>query len=385
MSFGTTLVRSKYGELLATPASEAQWVEDPTAKQAVPPIEIDRFFRNGQHPNPIAQNKINEQANAAVLYRSKEVFSGGGALISTDVEAGNTSFGAGDRARWRFAFHTGPYTHSLYCVAVLRPPSSGYTSNTYARLDIASDAATTTVVGSQTFVFGNEPTNGSAPYAAGWGSYRVIAGYIDGIAGDTDYYGTFYDVDNGILVCASVFDLQSMTEHTGGYLAQSMTTHTPVLNLHRQLPVDISNALWQKGGAHVLNWGVNDGTAPIGTITTTKTNVIDTTSTGAPTAATPGYTLDFTNKDRLNSGGLVPCVLAAHGKMLAASTGGRVYLVDSSNNVVASIVDQWTTTTLTWKTTTFNMPASVAKYDLQWATAAGTTFYLDAISIYEKG
>jgi hypothetical protein len=368
------LIRSKYGELLASPATEAQWVADPSAAQVVPPIEIDRFCRNGQHPNPVLQNQVNAQANAAVLYRSKEVFSAGDEAFGANIASG----GAGDRQRWRFAFRTGPYTHALYYVVIMGQPSAGFTNNTYSRLDLFTVTDESAVVVATNFVYGNDPTNGTD---SGFGFLKVITGFVDGITGDTAYYGRFVDVDNGCMVAACVFDLQSMTENTGGYLAQSATTHTPVLNLHRSLPVNISNALWQIGGAHVLNWSVNAGASPITTTSATLTNIVDGTSTGAPTAATPGYTLNMTDKDRLNSGGNVACVMKAFAKVSGAVTG-TVYLKDSSNNTVTSVAV--TSTTAGWVSATFNLPATVAKYDLQFATSAGT-LSLYAVSIYEYG
>ena len=78
-------------------------------------------------------------------------------------------------------------------------------------------------------------------------------------------------------------------------------------------------------------------------------------------------------------------MLKAYGKMGAAVVGGRVYLKNLAGTTIASIIDGWSTTTPTWVSTTFNLPATVDKYDLQFASTGGNTFSLFAVSVYEKG
>lgn len=369
---------SRYGNRLgAGSADPAKVVATPATEQGTPPIEIDRFCRNGQHPDARFQNQINQQANAAVLNRSKQVFAGGDGLTSV---ASLTSFGAGDRARWRFACRTGPYSHAFYYVVIMHQPTSGYTNNTYGRLDIATNAAGTPAVSSAYFYYGADPTNGSG--VSGWSYLRVLQGFVDGITGDTEYYCTFNDVDYGRIVSACVFDLQSMTENTGGYLAQNITTHTPVLNVHRQNAVTVNNDLWQKGGSHVLNWSVNNGTSPITTTSATSTNIIDTTSTTV-SSSTPGYTLDMTGKDRLSQTSGVPCVMKAFGKVSGGGLTGTVRIKDSGGSTLATC--SITGTTNAWVSSgSFNLPATIGKYDLQFSTSGGT-FSLYAVSIYEYG
>jgi hypothetical protein len=365
--------KSVYGDHMTGPAPESKTAANPTAKQAFPPIEIDRFCRNGQHTHASLQNQLNSATNAAVLYRSKEVFSGGDWVLSGSAI---TSFGAGDRARWRFAFRTGAYSHAVYCVVIMAQPTSGLTNNTEGRLDIATSTTGSPAVQSAEFIYGN---GGSA---SGWPTLRVCKILIGGITADTEYYGTFYDVDYGRIQSACVFDLQSATENNNGYLAQNTTTHTPVLNLHRQNIAEISNALWQKGGAHVLNYSVNDGTAPNTLASATDTNVIDGTST-AISANTPGYTLDMTGKDRLSQTSGVPCVMKAFIKSSIDGATARVRLKDSGGTTLATC--STTSTTAGWVSTTFNLPATSAKYDLMMSATGGATVSLYAASVYEYG
>lgn len=374
-----TIPKGVYGDSLPIGSvGDRQVVAVPATKAASPPIPPDRYCRNGKHPNAALLNRLNEAHNQAILYRSKEVFSGSDRPGLTTAVA--NSVGAGDRTRYRFAFHTGPYTHSLFVVALQRPPDLNFTTNAYSRIDISTSTTYATTAFSQTLVYGNNPTNhsgngGTIEY------FKVVTNYIDGVAADTDYYGVFTDVDNGRILSASVFDLQSMTENYSGYLSQSTTTHTLILDKDRQDLATISNALWKRGGAQVLNWSVElDGVAKT-TASVTLTNIIDTTKTGAPTSSSPGYSLDMTGKARISQTSGVPCIMKAFGK-ISAGTGGTVYLKDSSNNTVASCTNF--TTTAGWISSgAFNLPATTGKYDLQFAVGGGATFTLYAVSIYE--
>lgn len=348
---------------------------NPTPQGALPPLQVDKFFRNGLPPSASAQNALHAHAMQALLHRSKELFNYHGQMIGMQ-----TSYGAGDRIRWRFAGKTGAYTHAVGAFAVLIPQSTGEDENSYARLDIYSDVTETTLIASQKFYFGADPSTASTALP----QWREAIAIIDGIPASTEIYARFVDVDFGRLLCATVFDLQSATEGTDGYLNQATSALTPITDAESEALASITRNLWSKGGAKVLSWTVNNGTAPITTTSSTAKNIIDVTST-AVSAATPGYTLDMTNKARSSQSSGVPCVMKVFGHLNAASTGGQVYLKDSGGNVVGSIVDQWTTTTPTWKSTTFNLPASVDKYDLQFATNAafGNTFSCYAVSIYE--
>lgn len=355
-----------------------QVVANPASKAAAAPIPPDRFCRNGKHPNALLVNALGEAGNQAILYRSKELFRGVGAFPQTA-----TPFGVGDRARWRGACHSGPYTHAFFVSAILNTPygSPGYDYNSYVRLDIYSDVAETTLVKSETIVYGVSPI-GSGTHVAFLDELKKVEKIVDGLSPDTDYYLKFTDVDYGRVVSATVFDLQSATENLTGYLPQNVTANSGVLDIYRQNLATVSYNLWRRGGATVLGWTVDDQTAPITTTSGTATNIVDTTSTGAPTSATPGFTLDMRGKARVSQTSGVPCVLKAYGKV-AAGTQGNVYLKDSSNNTVASITAAFTTTAGWHSSGVFNLPATVDKYDLLFSSGGGTTTSLYAVTIFE--
>src|SRR5688572_31517665 len=77
----------------------------PASKTAAAPLQVWRYCRNGRHPSAQYWNRLNEQTNQAALYRTKELFNWM-SRVGFGVTGTPTSSGAGDRDRWRFAFHT---------------------------------------------------------------------------------------------------------------------------------------------------------------------------------------------------------------------------------------------------------------------------------------
>jgi hypothetical protein len=374
-----TVINTYGGRLPPGSVGDRQVPAIPASKSASPPIQTDRWFRNGKNPDATALSLLNESANQAGLFRSKCVFSSmGRAFLSLPTT------GTADRGRFRFAFHTGPLTHSLMAVVIMMPtdldiaPYEGY--NTQSRLDIFTGTTESVVAGSATFTYGVHPTGTNA--TVGFQHLKVLTQYI-AIDPDTDYTGLFSNVLVGRIVGATVFELPSMTENFDGYLNQALTAQTPIVDLDRANIAELIRSLWRRAGCHYLNWTLDDQDAPLTTITTPPVNVIDTSIT-AVSASSPGYTLVADNRARLSQSAGVPCVMKAFGHMDSGpANGGDVYIKDSAGATVASITSGWTGTTPTWASTSFNLPATTDKYDLQFSTTIGSgEFSLYAISIY---
>ncbi|HEX5064122.1 MAG TPA: hypothetical protein VFV99_32320 [Kofleriaceae bacterium] len=357
-----------------------QVVANPTSKAADPPIQYDRFARNGKHPNVALIQQMQGAVNAAVMYRSKQVFS-----IAGRLNTAAPVVSAADRPRWRFAFHTSPYTHALMAVVSMLPPDvdispPGY-ANTSGRLDIANGAGS--IVATQSFYYGLHPVprfSGLGGYVPDWKHIRWFVKYVDGVAADTDYFGTFYDVNYGRLQSACVFELPSMTEFTNGYLAENISGQSPILDVYREKQATIMRNLWRRAGAHLINWTVDDQGAPLQrTANTTQVNVIDLSTTF--NASDPAFTLVMDGKNRRTQSAGIPCVMKAYGVM-SAGTNGSVYLKNGVGTIVAQIVSAWGTTP-SWQTSAvFNLPATTDRYFLHVAGPASGTFSLGAISVY---
>jgi hypothetical protein len=372
-----------YGDAAPSPGA-LQVPSLPTTKAASPPIQTDRFFRNGKHPDASAFNQMNEQMNQAMCFRTKEAFSIIGDLGSAPgIQASSTS---GTRPRWRGAFHTGPYSHALLAAVVMFPPSSNFGNDTYATLKIYTGADETGLVSTTEFHYGPGPSNAAV---GGWQYHKPIIKMLDGLNADTDYYLVFSDENFGLLQSACLADLQSMTENYNGYLPVNFTEQSQVLDGYRQNLVTPIPSLCKRGAAKVLGWTTNIQSSPQANATSTFRNVLDATST-TPSASTPGWTLDMRYKKRLSQT-TVPCVLKVCGSWLngGSASGGEVQLVDSSNTVIATVGGGtgWNSTTPKWLSVNVNMPALLDKYDLQFrisgpGVATGTVSLYAAV-LYE--
>jgi hypothetical protein len=354
------------GDRLAE-AAEFQSAANPASRTASPPIHGDRWARNGQAPNASLANKLNEAVNQAVCYRTKQCFYSYGKLGGSRVASST------DEARWWFAFHTGPYHHALHASVAMWPDTDYPVSvrNASSRLDIYSDAALTTLVATQTFVYGTHPTT-----TLGYAHIKQLTNYVGGLTADTDYYGVWSAVDKGRLIGATVFDLESMTEGYDGYLSQNLTTHSAVLDKYRRDQVTILNRLWRRGGAQVFNWTCE--TTPQTRSSATLANLFDTTVTTV-SAASPGYTLDMTGKTRLSQTSGVPTVMKVLAKVSVTMTG-TVKLVDSSGATV--MTTSITATTPTWVSVSGFLPATTDKYDLQFS-CTGASISVYAVTCFE--
>jgi len=345
----------------------------PTTQQATAPIQEDQFFRNGMHPTAVALSKISEAGNQALLYRSKEAFRYLGPLSSSNAIA---SFGVGARDRWRFAFHTSPYHGCLFGRVVMQCQTAGFSTDSYCRVAILNGGGS--VVVSQDIHYGTSPAGPNLQL--GWQYLRVQDIYLEGLAKDTDYYGLITDYDYGIVVAISLADMNSLSEN-GGYLAQNYTSLTSITEAqHGNINTLIKNQ-WKRGGATLFNWTANDQSAPQQISTAIATNLIDATSTTYGSAI-PGFYLDLTNHDRVSQAAGVPCVMKVYGKFSAAGPNGTLELRNSAGTVVASIANGWTSTA-SWQSVAFNMPASADKYYLTFSRASAGIFSCYAVSIYE--
>lgn len=362
----------------------------PTPPTAIAPIQVRRWARNGKAPDSTLINRVREAANFAALYRSKQVWGGIG------YDGYNCPGGTG--VVWRFAMHSGPYTHALYSKGVTYAPISAATQ-AKSTLSVYSDAAMTVLVGSADFLYGAQPA--STAGHVGWRMSRVISAWLDGVSPDTDYYCTISTSGNGKVASVAVFDMQSLSETTAGYLGVNLTMHSPVVYSDRQQPHTILKNIWKRGGAQVFNWSTANNTSSVGgyqredsnggvgtnkyntSTSTTLTNLIDRTSTTV-SATTPGFYADMTYKDRISQSSGVPCVMKVWGYNPTSPGGdGTVVLKNSAGTTIATVTGFGTTAA--WVSTTFNMPATLDKYDLQFKTNnSGARFFVGAVSIWEQ-
>jgi hypothetical protein len=267
---------------------------------------------------------------------------------------------------------------------VMYPPNEAGTgvagangADTYATCTILTTGGATQ--STDDFHYGPGPA-GSAVDGYGWPNMKMITKYL-AVSPDTDYTGLFTDKNYGRIQSALVFEISSMTDHNSGYLSQNISERAPIHDAYRQNQLPLIRNQWKRGGCMQINWHVENGsTGAITNATATLKNIVDDTTT-AVSADSPGYTLDMTYRDRLSQTSGVPCVMKAYGGSSFAN-GGTVVLKDSAGATVATLTGF--TTSNSWQSVAFNLPATADKYDIHYATTgAALTFTLHAVSIYE--
>jgi hypothetical protein len=363
--FGTSVVRASIPNKLvgAMPASRA----------AAPPMEWRQYCLNGSSVSAQFQNQLNEATNQAVVLRTRQLFTA--IAHPNEMAAGSVT-----QPTYRFAFRTSTYHSALIIFATMQPPLGANGDNaSYGRLKIFSDTAEAVTVKTTDFYYGASPDGISGSNLRGWAFAKTVKAYVTGLTPDTEYYALFSSESAGCLQTATVIETQSMTQILSGYLPTSLNQDSEVLSIYREKVATIQKNLWKKSGRSLINFAVADALSPITLSSTTATNIVDGSSTTV-SAATPGYTLDMRYRDRLMQTSGVPCIF----KVYAARTvsNGTVILKDSGGNQVAAVP---VTGVTGWYGGggTFNLPATLDKYDVQFVAGVAGTITLHAVCIYE--
>lgn len=178
---------------------------------------------------------------------------------------------------------------------------------------------------------------------------------------------TFFELGEGTI--------SESTDYYNGYVAQANadifdTTRSRIL-------IGMSNMYRQNGGTKV-HWGRRTGTARTRSIAT-YANIVDGTTTGTPTAATRGCTLNNEYRHTARRA-VVPYEIAVYASVPAGL--GNVKLMDTAGNSYGPVVVN--SSTAQWFTATVNLPNDSRKYDLQLAGDGVNTLSTFFASINER-
>ena len=340
-------------------------------------MQTSQWIRNGRYPDANLYANWVQQVNQTFALRTKEAF-----RWATPIANLPSSPGTGAPVpRWRFAYQSSPFAYAMWFRGVLGPSTSHVGSDCRSILTLSEDPTYASTVGTATIHFGNNANlSGATDTPAFFGSFLTPLVDTDGqiiqLSTSVPHYGKFEDDDDGRLLAASVFEVALAPDTANGYIedGSALTYGAPILDATRQNIATYLPQVWTYGGAQSWNWTV-ETTAITRVSSTTPLNVIDTTST-AVSAATPGATLDLRNRSTIRRT-TVPMAFKAYGSNPSAN--GVVVLKDSTGTILATIA---VTATDGWDEKTVDLPATLAKYDIQFASGAASTTTLYAVSLY---
>lgn len=337
-------------------------------------IRFARFARNGFAPNAEYAIKLADETNKIVRWRLKEVYRFAMPIGNLWKPAAGADVTVG-----RFAFHSSPYAKNMFVWIWGAQAVSTGAVNPRVRVRIETGAPTT--VGDAEVSTGYVSTTVSDVPA----NFRVrqrsvidtSTGLIATIPADTDLYGTVDELEGGIMVACSVYEMALDPTTDNGYASNNFGVHSPIFDEDRSDIVTALRNMWKHGAAHLINWSRDGGTSRTNS-TTTARNLIDDTSTAVSTS-TPGWTLDLSNCSTIRRASTgVPVTWKVYATRTVSN--GTVTLKDSGGAAVLTIS---VTGGAGWYSTTGNLPASSAKYDVHYAAGVGGTLQVDSFSLYQ--
>lgn len=333
-------------------------------------LQTDQWIQNGKFFTPDAHvmTFLQEEANRIAAYRIKSW------QFFSPLDAIPAAAGLGSRQRWRFAFHSSPLCSFYWCRFVMAP---GDATNPVGHVGF-SHAGVSLETAEANFNYGNTP-GPDTPNWLGVGTSPTNDGnVIVQLTPDTDYEAQIVDFDNARIQSVSIWEVTLPRDTDNGYLQSGVVAGGPIMDDQRAALVTLLRELWKEQGAPLLTFASDtDDTAPARG-DATPANLIDPTFTGAPTASSPGAFLQLAYHSTIRRG-TVPCVFKVYAACAPAGTG-HVYLTDAAGTDLADI---WiTSSTPQWWTTTVDLPATDAKYDLRFAGGGVTLFGLEVVSVY---
>lgn len=324
-----------------------------TTKNIKPPLEPAKFIRNGKYPDSLMQTDVAELANHIALYRMKQIVSFSGYLASPLAEA--------PRARWATRYRASPYATAVCAYAWMGTAelvASGVAG--YATVEF-SGGGTATLDGHHAATENVNPDGCATVF-----SLAKSGSFIWAPTPGTLYDVVVSDVQSVIMgLTLYEINLEEDPPWKEGY-AQG----TPLLDTDRQELIAGARLAWKRQAAPLYSWTCNDHTTPRTMSSTTAKNLIDNSST-AVSGATPGVTLDLRVRSTI-ARTTVPCTMHVYA---SAVDEGSVILKDSGGATVCTVTFDGA---LAWESTTFNLPATRAKYDLHYVSASPG----DAVSVF---
>lgn len=351
---------------------------------AQPAIQPAQWARNGLYPDALMAVALANGYNHAAAFRLKEVARLSCPLAS--IPGAGVLAAAGSVDRWRCAWHSHPYAQAMFVQMVMAPtpldPDGG--PSTPPTVRFRASTASLTIGDAEMAMGPTAATVADTPaYFAAGRMILASGGALAVIPPDADMFGLVTQVDGGRIVSLSAweFTIDHDADTSGGgpatFLEPSYAAGSPILDIQRQIMTESARSLWKAGAAHGWNWSADLQSAPRTRTSATAANLLDTSVTTV-SAASPGPTLDLSFRSTVRRT-TVPMVMKVRAKQSSGS--GTVLLKSSAGTTLLTITVN--SSTEQWWSGTVNLPASSAKYDVQFASNGTNTLSVYAVSLYQ--
>jgi hypothetical protein len=238
------------------------------SKYARAPIQTAQWVRNGKPVVAEFQNALAELTGFVMSARPKFLFSRAAAIVTTGGSTLIPTSTSGERARWRFAWRSGPYASRLAVYLELAPQNSGSPNNPYVSFDVtngngAEIGYARRYYGSSDGSYTDVPRNfgGGISYLSADRRYAGSPAYL---TPNTDYWGVFSDNDYARLVACAVWEISLTPDTDNGYPSTSVGVNGIIADKDRADISTASRSIWKKGGQQLINWcSDTDATAPV--------------------------------------------------------------------------------------------------------------------------
>ncbi len=337
------------------------------------PIDYFRDSRNGHQPSSqfylrgaLAENWLTAHGT------HREVFNRAWPLGQFYGAAGTTNLA-------RFRFRSNPAATELVMHVIMSTERSfggtggGLSADPRVELDVTVSGGATSTIGP---IYYGVDSNGSDDEPINM--YPTIAS--GPIAVSTVYECNLKAIDHARVLGVSVWEYadQTVQQSTNYYNATAPASGVPIYDATRErLLVGLATQHAKCGGI-AMHWGLYNGASRTRT-SATLINLVDNSTTGAPTGATPGVVIN-SNYHNTMSRTTVPFEMAVYGSIAAGS--GTVVLTDSggTDRITCTV----NSATPGWFVATGNLTAGSAKWDLRYNGDGANTINVSAVSLIEN-
>jgi hypothetical protein len=227
------------------------------------PLEGPQYVRNGRPATSELHTKLAELVGQAARLRTQ-------LHVAWSVPIESIPDSDGDRVRWRFPIHTGPYSRTIVAMFEVAPQNNLSATSPYALLEVSDD--TDTVVGESKFYFGAS-ASALDDYPSNFGiGYVALQDPADpdvlvDLAADTDYTCVVSDMDNARIRAVAIWEIAQNPDTDIGYPAVGQSPGAPIFDEQSSDEATMIREIWHRGGQTLIAWTANrDADAPSQTL-----------------------------------------------------------------------------------------------------------------------